>query len=268
LAQVPFRANSEGATHYAPAVVMLGGDHDSMRRYRFLEKLPTTMQNLMLNVYEDEDLERLRRLTLSRRDMAIYGCGLEMTVSVAAITLYDLRRSILVPIVNLGLAGLSLIGLLGALNLQLRQIQIHGAVTTGLIIATLLNFLAEAFLTRTGIGSASMPSWLILLVFFIPYSLNLVCSILSLLLGSSLADFLELEEAKSDLAPTELIEQQAQECRGGDTCCICMERRKDAVFTPCGHRVVCVSCGERLKSSRRCPICRQDIHSVVRVFDS
>jgi len=226
------------------------------------------MHNLMFNVYEDQNLERLKKLTLNRRDSAILSCGVEIAVSLAAISLYDLRRSILVPIVNIGLASLSLIGLCGALKLELRQIQIHGAVTTGLIIACLLNFLAEALLTRTGFGSAAMPSWVVLTVFFIPYSLNLVCSIISLLLGDAFAKFLALEEQKSDLAPTELIEQQAQEYRGSDMCCICMERRKDAVFTPCGHRVVCVNCGDRLKSSRKCPICRQDIHTVVRIFDS
>eukprot|EP00419_Tripos_fusus_P008053 CAMPEP_0172685880 /NCGR_PEP_ID=MMETSP1074-20121228/20552_1 /TAXON_ID=2916 /ORGANISM="Ceratium fusus, Strain PA161109" /LENGTH=232 /DNA_ID=CAMNT_0013505105 /DNA_START=106 /DNA_END=805 /DNA_ORIENTATION=- len=174
------------------------------------------MHNLMFNVYEDQNLERLKKLTLNRRDSAILSCGVEIAVSLAAISLYDLRRSILVPIVNIGLASLSLIGLCGALKLELRQIQIHGAVTTGLIIACLLNFLAEALLTRTGFGSAAMPSWVVLTVFFIPYSLNLVCSIISLLLGDAFAKFLALEEQKSDLAPTELIEQQAQEYRGSD----------------------------------------------------
>merc|ERR1711993_163394 len=106
-----------------------------------------------------------------------------------------------------------------------------------------------------------MPGWVVLTALFIPYSLNLVCSIINLLLADVLAKFLELEEQKSDLASTELIEQPAQECRGSDMCCICMEKRKDAVFTPCGHRVACVSCGDRLKSSRNCPVCRQDIHT-------
>jgi len=244
---------------------LLRGDYDT--RHQILDKLPPAMHNLMFNVYEDANLERLRKLTLSRRDNAILSCSVEIAVSIAAVGLYDLRRSILVPIANLGLALLSLIGLLGALKLHLRQIQIHGTVTTGLLIACILNFLAEALLTRTGIGSAAMPGWVVLIVFFIPYSLNLVCSIISLLLGDILAKFLELEEQKSTLAPTELIEQQVREGRGSDICCICMERRKDAVFTPCGHRVVCVNCGDRLKSSRRCPVCRQDIHTVVRVFD-
>mmetsp|Transcript_75527 Transcript_75527/g.225148 ORF Transcript_75527/g.225148 Transcript_75527/m.225148 type:complete len:245 (-) Transcript_75527:96-830(-) len=238
-------------------------------QHRFLDRLPASVQSMMLRQYEDQHLESLRRSTMRRRDSAIFGCFIEIVVSVAAMALYDIRRSILVPIVNLGLVALSVIGLNGAMKLGLRNIQIHGVITTGLIIACLFNFLAEAFLTHAGVGSDTLPSWLVLLLLFVPYSLNLGCSVLSLLLAGSYAEFLEAEEEMDESLSGDAMERQLQASRGQDLCCICMERRKDAVFTPCGHRATCCSCGDKLQArSRRCPVCRSDISNVQRVFDS
>mmetsp|Transcript_75384 Transcript_75384/g.243872 ORF Transcript_75384/g.243872 Transcript_75384/m.243872 type:complete len:245 (-) Transcript_75384:45-779(-) len=237
--------------------------------HRFLEKLPAHMRKLILSHYEDEDLEVLRRTVLGRRDSAIIGCMIEIGVSVAAIGLYDIRRSLLLPIVNVGLTILSSFGLRGAMYLSLGQIQVHGIVTSGLIIAWLLNILAEAFLTHTGVGSDTLPGWLVLAIIFVPYSLNLGCSALSLCLGSALLEFLELEEERGGFLSESAIEQQAQGAAGRDTCCVCMEARKDAVITPCGHRAVCCRCGDELKDrGRRCPLCRKHIENIIRVYDS
>ncbi|CAE8680853.1 unnamed protein product, partial [Polarella glacialis] len=126
-----------------------------------------------------------------------------------------------------------------------------------------------AMLTHAGLGSDTLPGWLVLLLLFVPYSLNLCCSILSLYLGSALSDYLEKEDSKCGLLASERIEMQADRLNGQDTCCVCMDKRKDSVLTPCGHRAVCSECGETLKArSRKCPVCRQTITGVVRVFDS
>jgi len=164
---------------------------------------------------------------------------------------------------------LSGIGLHGALTLSLPRIQTHGIFTTGLIIACLLHFVAEALLTHSGIGSDTMPNWFVLLLLLVPYSLNLACSVMNLLLGSVLSEFLLVEEQASGLLDSERIEQQAEDLRGQDLCCVCMDQRKDAVVTPCGHRAMCVRCGDMLKArGRKCPMCRQPISGIVRVFDT
>merc|ERR1719310_1911008 len=103
----------------------------------------------------------------------------------------------------------------------------------------------------------------------VPYSLNLACSCMSLVLGSALADFIDKEEQASGMLSAEQIEQQAMQVAGQDLCCVCMDARKDAVLTPCGHKAMCVQCAEALKArERRCPVCRQHIGGVVRVFES
>ena len=48
-----------------------------------------------------------------------------------------------------------------------------------------------------------------------------------------------------------------------EVCKICMDNAIDCVLLNCGHMVSCVKCGKVLAE---CPICRQNIVKVVRVF--
>ena len=50
-----------------------------------------------------------------------------------------------------------------------------------------------------------------------------------------------------------------------EVCKVCMDRVIDCVFLECGHLVTCVDCGRQL---RECPLCRQNIARIVRVFKS
>ena len=52
--------------------------------------------------------------------------------------------------------------------------------------------------------------------------------------------------------------------REEDTCAICMQGERDAVFVPCGHLVACMGCAQQL--SQTCPICKQAVGRVQRVF--
>lgn len=237
--------------------------------HQWVNRLPEPIRSLVLTAKEDEEFERLRELVLLRRDRAITACMLEIGMSIAAMALYDLRRSLLVPIMNTVLVVLSMIGLGGATFLMLTWVQVHGVTTTGLLIAVVLNFVAEALLSETGLNSGTLPPWLVLTVLLVPYSVNLVCSVLSLLLAGTLSEFLRKDELACGLLSTDQLEQQAVEMRGRDLCCVCMAARKDAVLTPCGHKAMCQRCGDQLKArGRQCPLCRSSITSVVHVFES
>lgn len=48
-----------------------------------------------------------------------------------------------------------------------------------------------------------------------------------------------------------------------DLCKICMDRLIDCVLVECGHMCSCVKCGKLLSE---CPICRQYVVRVIRVF--
>ena len=52
-----------------------------------------------------------------------------------------------------------------------------------------------------------------------------------------------------------------------NSCLICMERPKDALFMRCGHLVSCMDCACMLKQRNDpCIICRDPIEKVIRTF--
>eukprot|EP00913_Durusdinium_trenchii_P033365 g31234.t2 len=123
--------------------------------HRCLQWLDDGHASLMLDANENQELEELRQEppqlglgdiseVMARRDSAIVACIVEIVVSAAAMALYDLRRTLLVPLANSVLIILASVGLHGALRLELVKVQAHGIVTTGLLIACLGNFLCEA----------------------------------------------------------------------------------------------------------------------------
>lgn len=56
----------------------------------------------------------------------------------------------------------------------------------------------------------------------------------------------------------------------GQLCVICLTRRKRAAFVPCGHLVCCQRCALSVERdlAPKCPLCRQTIHSSVRIYYS
>ncbi|XP_024392974.1 E3 ubiquitin-protein ligase SPL2 isoform X4 [Physcomitrium patens] len=56
----------------------------------------------------------------------------------------------------------------------------------------------------------------------------------------------------------------------GELCVVCLLRRRRAAFIYCGHRVCCMGCAERVEhgANPRCPVCRQSVTGIVRVYDS
>jgi hypothetical protein len=49
---------------------------------------------------------------------------------------------------------------------------------------------------------------------------------------------------------------------------VCVDARKDRLMLPCGHLCACEACAAELMRVRpaRCPICREGIREVMRVF--
>ena len=50
-------------------------------------------------------------------------------------------------------------------------------------------------------------------------------------------------------------------------CVVCLDGKRSHLFAPCGHQCACVDCAKLLEhNGDPCPICRNQIESVVRVF--
>ena len=55
-----------------------------------------------------------------------------------------------------------------------------------------------------------------------------------------------------------------------EECTVCMEKVPDCVLYMCGHMCMCFACATNLQSSKNphCPICRQAIKDVIKIFKS
>jgi len=61
-------------------------------------------------------------------------------------------------------------------------------------------------------------------------------------------------------------EQQAAEDPQNE-CVVCMDSIRDSLLVPCHHLCVCSTCADTLKEDQGiCPVCRQNIIGVIRVY--
>lgn len=63
------------------------------------------------------------------------------------------------------------------------------------------------------------------------------------------------------------LEGNAIKCDDNDQeCVICAENKRDILFEPCNHIIVCIECARRLNDDPKCPKCRKTIESAKKVF--
>jgi len=67
------------------------------------------------------------------------------------------------------------------------------------------------------------------------------------------------EVEKVDLSKVQVYEDETQE-----ECLICCEAKKSVVFYPCGHYYTCGECSSKVD---RCPICREEVTSLINKDD-
>lgn len=67
-----------------------------------------------------------------------------------------------------------------------------------------------------------------------------------------------------------LSEEDTTDVSDGQLCVICLTRRRRSAFIPCGHLVCCHSCAVSVacEATPNCPVCRQEIQTLVRIYDS
>ncbi|KAK2990153.1 hypothetical protein RJ640_008417 [Escallonia rubra] len=65
-------------------------------------------------------------------------------------------------------------------------------------------------------------------------------------------------------------EEETGNVPDGELCVICLMRRRRSAFIPCGHLVCCQRCALSVErdSAPKCPVCRQEIQTSVRIYDS
>jgi E3 ubiquitin-protein ligase MUL1 len=76
------------------------------------------------------------------------------------------------------------------------------------------------------------------------------------------------EEAEDDIQEDDSSDED--EIGDGQLCVVCLRKRRKAAFIPCGHLVCCCKCALRMEREAEplCPMCRQDIRYMIRIYDS
>ncbi|KAG5214365.1 hypothetical protein R6Z07F_003527 [Ovis aries] len=75
------------------------------------------------------------------------------------------------------------------------------------------------------------------------------------------------EEFRERTCPEEDRPEEDREGPKG-ACVVCLSNFRSCVFLECGHVCACTECYRALPEPRRCPICRQAISRVVRLYNS
>uniref|UniRef100_A0A8B9WRQ2 Mitochondrial ubiquitin ligase activator of NFKB 1 n=1 Tax=Bos mutus grunniens TaxID=30521 RepID=A0A8B9WRQ2_BOSMU len=75
------------------------------------------------------------------------------------------------------------------------------------------------------------------------------------------------EEFRERACPEEDRPEEDREGPKG-ACVVCLSNFRSCVFLECGHVCACTECYRALPEPRRCPICRQEISRVVRLYNS
>ncbi|GBG73800.1 hypothetical protein CBR_g17139 [Chara braunii] len=95
-----------------------------------------------------------------------------------------------------------------------------------------------------------------------------------LLLGRGVGDgaYDGIVDGSSTTSGLHLVDEESDEegaIGDGELCCVCLTRRRQAVFLQCGHRSCCFRCAMVVaeQPSACCPMCRRVITGVVRVYD-
>ncbi|XP_020597438.1 E3 ubiquitin-protein ligase BRE1-like [Phalaenopsis equestris] len=77
--------------------------------------------------------------------------------------------------------------------------------------------------------------------------------------STSLMNWLEEEEEKE-------VEEEREAVGLGESCCVCMEKKKGAAFIPCGH-AFCRGCARDIWIERRsCALCNRPILEILHIF--
>ncbi len=176
---------------------------------------------------------------------------------------------------------LSIIGLIGVLRMNLCLQFTHSFFCSSILGAFYFYLMIDTYL-KSGSQNQTFSDSTILFFLTLPFLFIFIIGCHSLYLTNLIFD--EKKRLKSGNQP--LLSQNRnqrydyddgmvdllvipEEMLGQALCVICMAQTKDSIFYPCGHECVCFECGKSFMRQVRdkiCPICRNQIKDVVRVY--
>lgn len=221
------------------------------------------------------------------RNIAIILGFIEIVCCVLSVPFYMRRKSraILALIIIAFLA--SAFGMWAKLRLSFWGLAVHATFTIAVIGGFYIYTVIEMCM---GIDShqetGGMNEQTILVLMSLPLLFIFIMGIYSLVLLIYVDDELESRKVHEegsdgeaddggapDLARKEHIIELLQideKQLDKNECIICLDRPKDNIFYPCGHKQICGPCGRDFMAQARhkvCPVCRNRVQDIIRVYE-
>ena len=83
----------------------------------------------------------------------------------------------------------------------------------------------------------------------------------------------QLRHQTDQLKETKSLTQKEKQQNDGDDdeeksiCAICLDKKPNFAFTPCGHKCLCQDCYPLAKNCKTCYICKSPVRSTIQIFD-
>ncbi|KAM7254565.1 hypothetical protein ACFE04_003945 [Oxalis oulophora] len=80
----------------------------------------------------------------------------------------------------------------------------------------------------------------------------------------------EMNQTDVDTNSQHVTDDETEDIGDGELCVICLMRRRQSAFVPCGHLVCCRRCAISIvgEGVPKCPLCREPVRSSIRIFNS
>ena len=189
------------------------------------------------------------------RNIAIILGYIELFLIFCLIPYFVKRRSKIVIAIVILAFGVSILGLWAKIRLSWWGLMVHScftvAVIGGFYIYQVIDFCVGTDTPTGGINETGL-----LVVMSLPLLFIFILGLYSLYLLLKIDDELEqrkIADGDSDEVPDVLPDHTVEVLKvskkqiEGNECVICMDKPKDSIFYPCGHKHVCEDCGKRFK---------------------
>jgi len=220
-----------------------------------------------------------------RRNYLIYLTFCQIFASLIGMFYMVIRRSYLYLIVNLITLLLAFCGVFGAIKLHYLALIIHCILTTSLTGGFFFYQFIDLFLSSDHYDSDKKRASdsVVMFIFSMPYLFDFICGVFcyyflkavvaenSLIKGDHEKLKEEVDEINNKVSKDE-VENHFKNVNE-EICVICMINKRDGVFNPCGHFLCCHVCSFELFNKYnfakpRCPICRKECQSFVKIIVS
>lgn len=238
---------------------------------------PDCVENKNFNNFSSELKEK--------RNYMVFICAFQVIASIMGMLYVIYRRSFIYLFINFSILGLAICGGIGSLKMNYLYIFVHCIFTISIpgafFFYQIIDFLVAK--EHENKNDKQVSEAIIFLIFSLPYLYDIAAGTfcyffiksISINLKENNVKYQRLKEnflCMKKKYSKEEIENHMKNIEE-HICVICMNKGRETALTPCGHYLSCEDCTKRIFdrftfTKPKCPICRKEINSFVKIIVS